>query len=152
MVDKENNMTCCQMCSYWDSIREAKMRISKSDGYHHGDCDILRDCGRFYCHKHRFLWSACDSIVRGTEGDQDVVNGTHERIEIGDCPLCEREEDVKRTRRLIEQNIARQKGVCSHGFQRIPGSPYDCYVCSQEEWKAADRMIAADIEHQKHNI
>lgn len=78
------------------------MRISTSDGYYHGfQCDI-GDCERRYCNEHRLLWRDCDTAKTATEGDFDVIGGTREVYEMGECPECE----VATRRREIERRIA----------------------------------------------
>lgn len=75
------------------------MRITKSEGYHHGlVCQRLWDCESHYCHEHRLLWSDCETMRRGFEGDRDVAGGLHAVFEMGNCPSCERELYVRRNR------------------------------------------------------
>lgn len=74
------------------------MRIITTDDYFHRQCG-LADCERRFCNTHRLLWRDCETIKAGYEGDRDVVNGLHEIYELGDCPRCEHESEVKRWQR-----------------------------------------------------
>jgi hypothetical protein len=71
------------------------MRITTTDDYFHQDCHVA-DCERRYCKTHRLLWRDCETAKEAVEGDRDVINGTHIIIELGDCPRCERESEVRR--------------------------------------------------------
>lgn len=91
------------------------MRISTSENYYHEyDC-CLSDCDRRYCDEHRLLWRDCDTAKTGWEGDRDVINGTREIMELGDCPKCEADSKRKRLYRdLVSRYWA--DSVCPECF------------------------------------
>jgi hypothetical protein len=79
------------------------MRITTTDGYHFKKrCPCgFDECERFYCPTHRLLWTFCDTAKAGTEGDRDVIGGTHTIYETGDCPKCERESEHRKIYREL---------------------------------------------------
>ncbi len=81
------------------------MRITTSENYCHDyDCDLY-DCERRYCKAHRMLWRDCDTVKTGWEGDHDVIGGTREIYELGDCPKCETESKLNRMNAEIESML-----------------------------------------------
>lgn len=81
------------------------MRITATDTYLDHACD-LDDCARNYCRPHRMLWRDCETVKEGMEGDRDVVGGTRTVFELGDCPKCEREYEIRRYQRWVAQKNA----------------------------------------------
>ena len=84
------------------------MRITATDGYHgHVFCELLDyKCEAHYCRKHRLLWSDCDTMKRGIEGDRDVINGTRLIYDLGDCPACEKESEDRKWLREVQSHLS----------------------------------------------
>lgn len=89
------------------------MRVTTSYGYHgKSDCARLVECRPFYCQTHRVLWSECETIKAGLEGDSEVPSGVRIVYETGDCPCCEREMRAREAIRMAQAWIERNRRTC----------------------------------------
>jgi hypothetical protein len=82
------------------------MKITQSAGYHRNFMCDMDNCERHFCKKHRLLWADCETLKRGTQGDRDVVNGTADYYELGDCPLCEHDDENKKFEEEMRRHAA----------------------------------------------